>query len=52
MAILNEVIAVGTELNKQIVLRTFQAAFIHDLHGHPGWRRSGEPLPGSRSRYK
>jgi hypothetical protein len=35
MAILNEVIAVGTELNKQIVLRTFQAAFIHDLHGHP-----------------
>ena len=35
MAVLNEVIAVCTELNKQIVLRTFQAAFIDDLHSHP-----------------
>jgi len=35
MAVLNEVIAVTTEFKKQIVLRTFQAAFIHDLHGHP-----------------
>lgn len=35
MAILNEVIAVTSKLRKQVVLRTFQSATIHDLYGHP-----------------
>jgi hypothetical protein len=34
-AVLDEVVAVTTRLSKQIILRTFQAAFVHDLHGHP-----------------
>jgi hypothetical protein len=35
MSMLNEVVAVTTRLGKQIVLRTFQSAWIHDLYGHP-----------------
>src|SRR5207247_1566808 len=35
MAVLNEVIAVTSKLRKQVVLRTFQSATIHDLRGHP-----------------
>jgi hypothetical protein len=33
--VLNEVIAVASEFKKQIVLRTFQSSWIHDLNGHP-----------------
>ena len=35
LTVLNEVIAVTSKLKKQIILRTFQSASIHDLHGHP-----------------
>ena len=34
-AVLNEVIAVCSRLNKRIVLRTFQNSSTHDLYGHP-----------------
>jgi hypothetical protein len=35
MSVLNEVITVASKLKKQVVLRTFQSATIHDLDGHP-----------------
>ena len=35
MAVLNEVIAVTSKLKKQIILRTFQSAWMRDLNGHP-----------------
>ncbi|HZS52715.1 MAG TPA: hypothetical protein VFA54_17740 [Bryobacterales bacterium] len=35
MAVLQHVIAVCERLKKQLVLRTFQSSFIHDLDGHP-----------------
>lgn len=35
MAVLDEVIAVASKLKKQVILRTFQSAWTHDLHGHP-----------------
>ncbi|PYV90478.1 MAG: hypothetical protein DMG05_10285, partial [Acidobacteria bacterium] len=33
--VLGEVITVASQLRKQIVLRTFQSSFIHNLDGHP-----------------
>jgi len=35
MSVLNEVITVTSTLRKQVILRTFQSATIHDLDGHP-----------------
>ena len=35
MSAINPVIDVAARLKKQLVLRTFQSAWIHDLNGHP-----------------
>jgi len=35
MSAINPVIEAATELKKQLVLRTFQSAWIRDLNGHP-----------------
>jgi hypothetical protein len=35
MAVLNPVIEAARSFNKQVVLRTFQSAWRHDLYGHP-----------------
>ena len=35
MAVLDEVIAVASKLKKQVIVRTFQGAWTHDLYGHP-----------------
>jgi len=35
MSVINPVIETASQLKKQVVLRTFQSAWIHDLDGHP-----------------